>query len=295
MRLPRRSRVGALPAMEPSPPLSPVLRGSLSSRPASGPLTLSVEPTGPGGEEITRADLTRWFSPFLSHFVEEARAASGEVWVARRERELEGVMLYNARERVGSAFAREAEVASELWRQRPGSACFSEFPLSAQAEPFDLFYRDLRDWKPPAQPRHPTRQARPDDREQVLALLRRLYGPLDEAWMPRIPHPREACWVVETEGQLLGAAWVAAVQGHGRLHALSVHPRFRHLGIARDLWNARAEWAYRAGASDLLAEIARENEASRQLALAQGMRAVGTMYLDPPAEPLLVGPPPGTV
>jgi GNAT superfamily N-acetyltransferase len=233
-------------------------------------------------EEIDRpvvGDLSDWFNPFLPHFLREVLRAHGEVLVARSGREALGVLLVDPIERTGSLFARHPGAAARLFRERRPLSIFSELTFEAPREPYEIFNGTPGDVGATARFAHPVRLANATDGPELGHLMSEVYGATNPEWLAPDPAGVERCFVAESEGRLVGAAWIAIVGAHGRLHSVSVAPRFRGLGIGASLWNARMLYAERQGVRNVLAEIAPRNAPSRAIALKGGMRPVGVTYL----------------
>ena len=105
-----------------------------------------------------------------------------------------------------------------------------------------------------------------------------IYGQFNAGWLGPVSQPTEKGYVAEADGRPVGAAWVSAVEGHGRLHSLSVLPSYRRLGIGSDLWHARVQWARRNGVRRVFSEIPESNVASRAVAVRAGMRPIGLAF-----------------
>lgn len=239
----------------------------------------------------TARRLTGYFSELLPHLVAQTLAAEGEVWRVGDGETVEGVLLLQPGERTATVFTRSPGVAETLLAGRGPIDVFSESPLGrGPSERFGIWETEL----PRATGRdhrfaHPVRLAEPADRGEVLDLIRTSLGAVDERWFRPLPLPPERGFVAEREGAIVGVAWVAAPGAIARLHSLVVRPRYRGLGIGRDLWEVRAAWAEAHGARRLRAEIAATNAPSRAVARAAGMREIGEMYrcrwTDPAADP----------
>jgi GNAT superfamily N-acetyltransferase len=232
-------------------------------------------------EEIDRlalGDLSEWFNPFLPHFIREAHRCGGEVLVAREGPEVRGLYLYSPAERLASAFTRSRSIAEQFRTARDPPTLFAPFALAPGAETYHIYQGDLVRWSPSAPFLYRPHLARPGDLPEVVRLLRDVYGGVDEQWFATLPSELERCFVVRIEGEIAGVAWASYADGHGRLHSLSVRPRFRRLGIGTDLWTARALWLKAAGAHSVIAEISDRNAASRAVSEHGGMRPVGRWF-----------------
>lgn len=260
----------------------PLSEGSMeaSSTPLQGPLR-NIERLGDPESLalLATSNLSDFFNPFLDHFARTAIRGGGEVWVSKAGPSVEGLLLYNHVERVGSIFTRDPTIAEALAGLKERMAVFSEFPLGARTEVYYLYSVPVPRGSAPHRFRHRVRLARAADHDAILRMLTEMYGQIDTSWLESLPRGDEKCLVVEIDGQVAGAGWVVVVNGHGRLHSLSVRPPFRRLGIGTDLWHARILWAERAGAFQVISEIDDRNVASEAIATAGGMRRIGRMYL----------------
>jgi GNAT superfamily N-acetyltransferase len=229
-------------------------------------------------EGVNAGTLSSFFAPMLGHFVEETVRTSGTVWLHRAGERIDGILLRRDAEKTGSIFARTLEAAGDLCQHRGDLAVFSEYLLRGDPVPYPVYASDLATWSGAHRFRHPVRRIGESDIAGVVRLMREVYGSVDETWLRSAPHPREHGFVAELSGEIAGAAWVTIVGATGRLHSLSVAPRFRRLGIASDLWHARMLFARQAGAERVLTEIAETNVASRAIASAGGMQRIGQLF-----------------
>ncbi|MGP8077806.1 MAG: N-acetyltransferase family protein [Thermoplasmata archaeon] len=234
-----------------------------------------------GAEPLAGLDpreMSSFFAPFLLHFIAENVRTGGTVMLARGPSRVDGILLRRDPERVGSIFARRRDAAVALYRSRGRLSVFSEFRLEDNAEPYPVYSAEMAGWEIPHRFAHPVRAARAADVPPVLELMREVYGRVDESWFRAPAVPEERCFLAEVAGRIAGAAWVTVVQRHGRLHSLSVAPRYRRLGIGADLWHARMMYARAAGALRVVTEIAETNVASRAIATAGGMQRIGQVF-----------------
>ena len=230
-------------------------------------------------DSLSVPDLSDYFNPFLQHFMKEALRAGGEAVVSLDGGEVNGIFTFDVVEKVGSIFARDRWVAEGLFRRRDRLAIFSDFSFAPGAEAYQIFSVELSGPDVPHRFVHRVRVADESDRTPILRLIREMYGPTEESWLRSIPRAEEPCFLVEVGDQLAGVGWASVVNGHGRLHALSVGPRYRRMGVGTDLWHARMMWIRGAGARRVICEIAEHNAPSRSIAVAGGMRPVGTIFL----------------
>jgi GNAT superfamily N-acetyltransferase len=224
-------------------------------------------------------DLSEWFNPFLRHFMEESLRAGGEVLLALEGLTVRGILLVDATERTGSIFTRSPEVARELYREKGPLPVFSELPLGPVRENYDIMSVELPGSGTSYRFAHPVRAAREEDLESLRRLFAKVYGRVNERWLLPGSPSSEKCFVVEDTGEVVGAAWLTAVGRHGRLHSLTVLPRYRRLGIGSDLFHARMIWAGRLGLVRVISEIPETNRPSRSIAAKGGMRPVAQMFL----------------
>lgn len=222
--------------------------------------------------------LSEHFDPFLVHFVKEAIRCRAEVWVMQRGTAIDGLLLHHSPEGIASVFARERRVAEILFSMCQQVSVYSDFELSTGSERYWVYSADSGSESPNRRFAHPVRAVEPADRGAILSLMRAVYGSVDEVWFETTPADLEAGFLVEGDEEIAGVAWATVVDGFGRLHSLSVRPRYRRTGIATDLWHARMAWARRMGAGRVVTEIAESNLPSRTIAEAGGMRVAGTIY-----------------
>lgn len=243
----------------------------------------SVRTDALGGVEeaagLADAGLSSEFDPFLPLFATQVLRRGGEVLVRRRADHLEGVLLHVGAEQGGSLFARDLPAVVALAAERAPASYFTELPAATVVEELDVWSVDLTNERVGPPLRHPVRPARPDDRDEVARLTSAIAGPLEPAWIPPLLASGATCWVVEWGGRIVGVGWAERVAGHGRVHSVLVDPRYRRLGLASDLLEARLRWLAATGARRAVSEISRDNLGSRRAAERSGMRPVGPMYL----------------
>lgn len=224
-------------------------------------------------------DLSNFFNPFLSHFMREVLRCGGEVVVSKDGPEVDGIYLHNEVERVATIFSRSRSVAETLFRLKDHIVVFTELELQPGGEIFHILGVDIATWAPIHPFTHSVRIAHDGDREAILQLMEEQYGPVDPRWLTSKPPLEEKGFVVEVAGSVAGVGWVSIVDRQGRLHSLSVRPRYRGIGIGTDLWYARMLWSRDAGAVRIISEVSEHNLPSRSIAERGGMRNVGQMFL----------------
>jgi GNAT superfamily N-acetyltransferase len=229
-------------------------------------------------DDFTLGDLSDFFNPFLRHFMGEALRCGGDVQFSAFGREVTGIFLYHDVENEASIFTRDRELAERFHAARERVPVFSDFELEPRSEVYHIYAADHPGWPDGHRFSHPVRVARPDDRPAAIELLREVYGRVDERWVASFPPGREECFVVDGSDELAGVGWASVINGEGRLHSLSVRPRYRRTGVGRDLFYARMGWTRRAEAIRVISEISEHNIASRAIAETGGMRAVGKIY-----------------
>ncbi|MGA9839519.1 MAG: GNAT family N-acetyltransferase [Thermoplasmata archaeon] len=230
-------------------------------------------------DRLGSPDLSEFFNPFLAHFVHEAVEGRLDVRVAEREGRVVGISTYDVVENVGAIFARDPTVAETLFGLCPAGSVFSDFPFGTGSEAYDVYSMALNGGEPAHRFSHRLRIADQGDRDAVLDLMGRLYGRVRGDWIRGIPRTQEPCFLAEVDGEIAGVGWVTALREEGRLHALSVRPRYRRMGVGIDLWHARMLWARRVGVRRVICEIGEHNAPSRAIATAGGMHPVGRIFL----------------
>lgn len=232
--------------------------------------------------ELSTANLSPWFNPFLSHFAREARRCGGEARVLRENDSIVGLFVSDPVERISTAFTRSRSLAEEFVRGRGAAGVFADFRCEPSAEAFDVFA--LRFGLKPLEHRfrHPLRPYAREDFANVLALVREVYGTANERWFEGLPNESESGFVSEVGGRLAGVGWVCRAGPHARLHSVTVRAPYRRMGIGTDLLFARLISAERTGAADVFSEISRNNLVSERMAASSGMTASGQIYFHPP-------------
>ena len=254
----------------------PVASVEVSSVPPASPTPHLTRLSGVGAHPL--GDLSRFFNPFLTHFMRETLRCGGEVWASTEGADVNGILIFNSVELQASIFTRNRDVAETLFRWKGQVSVFSEFPLGPAPEVYHIYAIDHPEWNRVHRFAHPVRAAEPSDRALVMELVREVYGRVDESWFDRFPPENEACFVVDGADGIAGAAWAAVVNQHGQLHTLTVRPRYRRTGVGTDLWYARMDWTRSVGAHRVLCEVADRNLGSRAIAEAGGMRPVGQIF-----------------
>ncbi|MGA8303636.1 MAG: GNAT family N-acetyltransferase [Thermoplasmata archaeon] len=235
--------------------------------------------TGPEQvDTLAFGDLSDYFNPFIGHFMKEALRCEGEVQVSLSGSEVDGVFVYHEVDKEASIFTRDRALAETFFALRDHVGVYSEFEIGPRPEIYDIHAAEHPAWNGTHRFRHSVRVAKASDHDAIVGLMNDVYGRVDERWLRSFPRAEEACFVVDGAGGIAGVAWAAVVNGHGRLHSLSVGPRYRRMGVGTDLWYARMWWTRRAGAGAVLTEIADQNLPSRAIAEAGGMRRIGRIF-----------------
>jgi GNAT superfamily N-acetyltransferase len=224
-------------------------------------------------------ELSRWFDPFLPHFIREALGCGGEARLVWRGATVVGLLLVDPTEKIASVFSRSPEVAETLRRTSGVDAVYSEHELLGPREGFDIFWTRLEGVGAAHRFRHSVRIAAEGELAPVRELLREVYGGSNDRWFRGVDPGVETCFVAELGGRIVGAAWASIVGRNARLHSLTVRPGFRRGGLGTDLLFARLLWAEQAGAREALSEISDLNRPSRVVAERAGMHPVGRIYL----------------
>jgi GNAT superfamily N-acetyltransferase len=234
--------------------------------------------TVPPDAWVPWTELSPFFAPFLPHFVREALRCGGEVWASVESAGVDGVMIFHDTEKVASVFTRDRRVAERLSEPKRGASVFSDFELAPSSEPFGLWESDPRFSPESHRFQHAVRPSEPGDLPQLQHLLGDVYGRVDDRWLAETLPREEKGFVVEAESRIVGAAWVTVLGEHGRLHSVSVRPRYRGLGIGTDLWQARILWCRQLGVRRIVTEISDRNLPSRQIAMRGGMHRSGELF-----------------
>ena len=134
------------------------------------------------------------------------------------------------------------------------------------------------------------REARPDDEEAVLRLLRLVPGNAEmnvDERRAAAQRLRESLalgvLVAETEGKVVGFLVLSFMPGLTRPRALigemAVDPAYRRQGIGGSLVEAAVQWATRRGATHMLVDTSRGDEAAQEFYHACGFDAGGVAPL----------------
>jgi RimJ/RimL family protein N-acetyltransferase len=230
-------------------------------------------------ERSTFGDLSDFFNPYLRRFARDTVRGRGQVWVSETGSSVDGLLCYSPAEKVGSIFTRDHSVAQALFALADFPAIFSDFPLTARSERFHILSIELPQGLQPHRFTHPVRLARATDQPSIFRMLEEMYGPFDHVAFDPSLHAGEKCFLVEIEEEIAGVGWVSREDGLGRLHSLSVRPRYRRLHVGTDVWHARMQWSLETGLRRVFSEVWENNTASLAIAEAGGMRRVGQIIL----------------
>ncbi len=118
------------------------------------------------------------------------------------------------------------------------------------------------------------------DLPQVASISNTVYKVESRSWIYAQYLSGDIGFVAKVDGKIIGFAFATCVNGHGRVHTLTVLPEFQNRGIGKELMCARLKALYDLGAVDVIAEIANWNLPSLQIAYRYGFKPVGTMYVE---------------
>ena len=220
-----------------------------------------------------------YFDPFLKHFMRAALQSGGEV-IASEDGSgaITGIAIYDGEERAGSIFTRSTEVFEKLRRTHGSAVWFSEIAMGVKKETYLIYVMNPSEGIPMQRFRHEVTLAASEDIRGITQTLKEVYGRTSEKWVRAAFLEQEKCFLVKDGETVTGVAWLSIANHSGRLHTLSVLPRYRRQGIGRDLLLARLMWLRAAGAELAISEIAESNTASRRIAEAAGMQAADEIY-----------------
>ncbi len=88
-------------------------------------------------------------------------------------------------------------------------------------------------------------------------------------------NPAARCWVVETDGRVVGMLVLWMIVDEAHIASLATHPEFRRQGIAKQLLVKALDNAYAEGARTAFLEVRASNEAARRMYQKFGFEEVG--------------------
>lgn len=248
--------------------------------------------------------VTRWFAPFLDHWVRVALSAGDHVHLGTRDggNSLAGLAIRHLDADVGTILADDSDVCELLRADARIVTFFSEVRHPALKSVLEAMrHAPSHAAKPPAEAYNlyetydvlrlgaipdvsydsdVVARMKPADLDDVDALSRRVYGFGAKKWVAALLAHDEIGFVVRREGKLVAFALATAIGTHGRLHTNTVDPDHRGRGLGKELMRARLRALRDLGVETVITEIASWNHASLEIAKAQGFEKVGEMYVE---------------
>ncbi|MCB9686689.1 MAG: GNAT family N-acetyltransferase [Alphaproteobacteria bacterium] len=230
------------------------------------------------------------FQPFLEDFVQRSIEARDPVWIATSaDRKLVGLAFWDETARIGTVLCPDAKVALNLVKRfgqkGAGVEFFSEQrhqgPLGPQFnvhETWTVLGRDLDG--EPAYDTNTIRRYRAEDRDAVVALLRKEWGDASFAsWLDVQIARGDPAFVAVVDGAVVGFALAAVVGTRARFQLSLVDREHRDRGLGGELVRARLTALFRLGVEHVIAEVATWNVASLHVLREHGFTDVGELLV----------------
>ncbi|MCL4333920.1 MAG: GNAT family N-acetyltransferase [Candidatus Thermoplasmatota archaeon] len=222
---------------------------------------------------------TSFFDAYLSYYVAEMLQIGGESVVSLGSSGKQtGLFIYDPLERNGSVFTREREVFDFFFGYRSHLTLFSEIKTDHRSEPYIIYSLDMRSYLPKHGFSHEIKIIEEEDLGRVERYMVENDPRMNRRWVRVAFANGDKCFVVDIDNSVAGLGWLSFVRGIGRIHSLYVTPRFRKMGIGRDLLTARLMWLRAKGATIAFSEISKYNVPSTSIAVGEGMEPAGVIY-----------------
>jgi GNAT superfamily N-acetyltransferase len=220
-----------------------------------------------------------FFDPILRHEAKEALEAEGEVFISQNpEGDKNGLFIYDAYEATGTIFTKSREVFDRFFAMRPSSYIFSELEVKElPKEIWNIWQLDVDKANPDHRFKHHVSiENNVKEIEDFMAITQ---PETNRKWVSVALRNGDKCFVVKLSNRIVGMAWMTIVGGVARSHGLYVEPKFRRMGITRDIFQARLIYLKSRRVHSLINEIAESNVASSSHAKKIGEKIVGRIFL----------------
>jgi acetyltransferase (GNAT) family protein len=220
-----------------------------------------------------------FFAPILRREAKEALEAGGEVFVSQNsEGEKNGLFIYDSYEATGTIFTRSREAFDRFYELKPSSYIFSELDAAEHAkEPWNIWQLDVD--KAISDHRFKHHVSIDDNAMEIERFMAIAQPETNRQWVSVALRNGDKCFVVKISNRIVGIAWMTIVGGLARSHGLYVEPKFRRMGITRDIFQARLIYLKSRRVHTLINEIAESNVASSSHAKKIGEKIVGKIFL----------------
>jgi len=242
----------------------------------------TVKVSDPREVELQLAGLPKglsYFDPILRHEAKEALEAGGEVMTSESpEGAKNGLFIYDGFEATGTIFTRSREAFDWFYAQKPSSYIFSELEApEIPRENWNIWQLDVDKAQTEHRFRHLVSIA--NDAKEIEEFMAMTQPETNRRWVGVALRNGDRCFVVRISNRIVGMAWMTIAGGVARSHGLYVEPKFRRMGITRDIFHARLIYLKSRHIHTLVNEIAEENTASSSHARRIGEKVVGRIFL----------------
>ena len=235
-------------------------------------------------KEVDRllADLPKgmtFFDPILRHEAKEALEAGGEVLISEDQGGTKnGLFIYDGYEATGTIFSKSREVFDRFYGMKPASYIFSELEAAGiPRENWNIWRLDVD--KASANHRFKHQVSTISNAKEIEEFMAMTQPETNTNWVSVALRNGDKCFIVKISNRIVGMAWMAITGGVARSHGLYVEPKFRRMGITRDIFQARLIYLKSRHVHTLINEIAEDNVASSNHAKKIGETVVGRLFL----------------
>jgi RimJ/RimL family protein N-acetyltransferase len=220
-----------------------------------------------------------FFDPILHHEAKEALEADGEVYLSESpEGSKNGLFIYDNYEATGTVFTRSKEAFDRFYGLKPSSYIFSELDVAGlPKDSWNIWQLDVDKASADHRFRHHV-QIESNIRE-IEEFMTMTQPETNAKWVDVALRNGDKCFVVKMSNKIVGMAWMTIAGGVARSHGLYVEPKFRRMGITRDIFQARLIYLKSRHIHTLINEIAEDNLASSGHAKKIGEKIVGKIFL----------------
>ena len=220
-----------------------------------------------------------FFDPHLQYYVNEILAIGGEAYISKTgDGGISGLFIYDDSEKSGTIFTQSREVFDYFYELKPFTTLFAEMKTDHKSETYDIYSIDLEESSIDYRFSNEISIAGQEERDKIRQFMELTHPGTNKNWVTVSLDNGDQCFTIRLEDEIAGLGWASDYNGVGRLHSLFVKPRFRGLGMGRDILFARLLWLRSTGVRSAFSEIARENSASSRLARDAHMTVSGQVF-----------------
>jgi RimJ/RimL family protein N-acetyltransferase len=221
-----------------------------------------------------------FFDPYLEYWVREILEIGGEAYVSRTSTEdtISGLFMYEGYEKTGTICTRSREVFDYFYRSKPFDSIFAEMRTEHENETYDIYTIDLENHSIVHRFSHEISIMDEKQTDEIERFMVSTNQRINKKWVGVASRNGEKCFTVRLGNEIAGVGWLSIVNRVGRLHSLSVKPRYRRIGIGLDILYARLLWLKSKHARSAFSEISRDNVPSSRIAAKGGMKVSGQVF-----------------